>query len=97
MMTAAALTPRVRLMAVCDGVRESKTEAGAFHLTGVRQVIMKNKSRKTLRKPTLQDFVLEPITELAEQAALDRRCRQAEKVRPATAADSGKPKSSKRR
>jgi hypothetical protein len=36
-MAAAALTPRVRIMAICDGVRESKTEAGVFHLKGVRQ------------------------------------------------------------
>jgi len=38
-MAAAALTPRVRLMAVCDAVRESNTEAGVFHLKGVRQSI----------------------------------------------------------
>jgi hypothetical protein len=25
------------MMAVCDGIRESKTEAGVFHLKGVRQ------------------------------------------------------------
>jgi hypothetical protein len=36
-MAAAALTPRVRMMAICDGVRESKFEAGVFHLKGVRQ------------------------------------------------------------
>jgi hypothetical protein len=36
-MAAAALTPRVRMMAICDGVRESKTEADVFHLKGVRQ------------------------------------------------------------
>src|SRR5713226_2406186 len=36
-MAAAALTPRVRIMAICDGVREGKTEAGVFHLKGVRQ------------------------------------------------------------
>ncbi len=36
-MAAALVTPRVRLMAVCDGVRESRTEAGVFHLKGVRQ------------------------------------------------------------
>jgi hypothetical protein len=36
-MALAALTPRVRIMALCDGVRESKTEAGVFHLKGVRQ------------------------------------------------------------
>ncbi len=38
-MSAAAVTPRIRLMAVCDGVRESKNEAGVFHLRGVRQEI----------------------------------------------------------
>lgn len=36
-MAAAALTPRVRMMAVCDGVRESDYEDGVFHLKGVRQ------------------------------------------------------------
>ena len=39
-MAAAALTPRVRIMAVCDGVQESKTESGVFHLRGVRQKLM---------------------------------------------------------
>ena len=39
-MAAAALTPRVRLLAICDGIRESQTEAGVFHLRGVRQGIM---------------------------------------------------------
>jgi hypothetical protein len=39
-MAAAALTPRVRMMAICDGVRESKTEVDVFHLKGVRQEIM---------------------------------------------------------
>src|SRR5437763_586557 len=38
-MAAVALTPRVRIMAICDGVRESKTEAGVFHLKGLRQSI----------------------------------------------------------
>lgn len=36
-MTAAALTPRVRMMAICDRVRESRIEAGVFDLKGVRQ------------------------------------------------------------
>jgi hypothetical protein len=36
-MAAAALTPRVRLATVCDRVRESVTEAGVYHLRGVRQ------------------------------------------------------------
>jgi hypothetical protein len=36
-MAAAALTPRVRMMAICDGVRRSKIEADVFHLKGVRQ------------------------------------------------------------
>ena len=38
-MAAAALTPRVRLMAICDGVRESKIEGGVFNLKGVRQAL----------------------------------------------------------
>ncbi len=36
---AAVLTPRVRMMAICDRVRESKKEPGVFHLKGVRQWI----------------------------------------------------------
>jgi hypothetical protein len=39
-MAAAVLTPRVRLMTVCDWVRESDTEAGVYHLRGVRQRIV---------------------------------------------------------
>jgi hypothetical protein len=39
-MPAAVLTPRVRLMTVCDRVRESNTEAGVYHLRGVRQRIV---------------------------------------------------------
>jgi hypothetical protein len=38
-MAGAALTPRVRIMAVCDRVRASTTESGVFHLRGVRQGI----------------------------------------------------------
>jgi hypothetical protein len=41
-MAAAALTPRVRIMAVCDRVRESKTEADVFDLKGVRRAIRAN-------------------------------------------------------
>jgi hypothetical protein len=40
---------------------------------------MKNKPRKTPRKPLLQDCELVAITDPAEQAALDRRCRAAGK------------------
>jgi hypothetical protein len=39
-MAAAALTPRIRLMAICDGVRESKKEAGVFHVKGLRQQLV---------------------------------------------------------
>jgi hypothetical protein len=35
----AALTPRVRIMVICDGARESKIEAGVYNLKGVRQGI----------------------------------------------------------
>jgi hypothetical protein len=39
MTAAAALTPRVRMMILCDEVRKSKTEPGVFHLKSVRQEI----------------------------------------------------------
>jgi hypothetical protein len=39
-MAAVALTPRVRIMAICEGARESKIEAGVFNLRGVRQGII---------------------------------------------------------
>src|SRR5438270_3598966 len=39
-MAAAGLTPRVRLVTVCDRVRESRTEPGVYHLRGVRQRIV---------------------------------------------------------
>jgi hypothetical protein len=39
-MASAALTPRVRLLTVCDKVRESDREAGVYHLRGVRQGIV---------------------------------------------------------
>lgn len=41
---------------------------------------MKNKSRKVPYKPTLVECELVEITDPAEQAALDRRCREAEKM-----------------
>ncbi|HTU17946.1 MAG TPA: hypothetical protein VMG10_07765 [Gemmataceae bacterium] len=39
-MAAAVLTPRIRLMTICDGVRESNTEAGVYHVKGLRQRIV---------------------------------------------------------
>jgi hypothetical protein len=36
-MPTAALTPRVRMMVICDHVRESRSEVGVFDLKGVRQ------------------------------------------------------------
>jgi hypothetical protein len=56
---------------------------------------MKNKSRKPLRKPTLQEFVVLPITDPAGQAALDRRCEQAEKALAASDSASRKAHSAK--
>ena len=41
---------------------------------------MKNKTPKTKRKSMLQEWELVEITDPAEQAALDRRCRDAEKM-----------------
>jgi hypothetical protein len=46
--------------------------------------------------PTLQEFELVPVTDPAELAALDRRCRAAEKAKPA-AEKAGKSKSTKRK
>jgi hypothetical protein len=39
-MAAASVTPRVRLMAVCDRVRESNLEAGVYNVKGLRQRIV---------------------------------------------------------
>jgi hypothetical protein len=58
---------------------------------------MKNKSRKTLPRTTLKEFVIVPITDPAEQAALDRRCEQAEKALTPAGPDSRKAKSSRRK
>jgi len=38
-MSAIALLPRIRIMAICDGIKESKIETGVFHLKGVRHSI----------------------------------------------------------
>src|SRR5881394_1957103 len=101
-MAAALLTPRVRLMTVCDRVRESDTEAGVYHLRGVRQGIvaqafpfvasMRKKTQQKMRGPTLRQFELVPVTDPAEFAALDRRCRVAEKAMAAAERKAGKRK-----
>lgn len=39
-MSSVALTPRVMMMAVCDGVRQSIKEPGVFDLKGVRRQIV---------------------------------------------------------
>lgn len=57
---------------------------------------MKKKSSKKMLGPTLQEFELVPVTDPAELAALDRRCRMAEKGK-VTAAKTGKGKSTERR
>ena len=58
---------------------------------------MKDKSAKKMRGPTLQEFELVPITDPAELAELDRRCREAEKTLAAAGQNSGKRKSPKRK
>jgi hypothetical protein len=57
---------------------------------------MKNKTPKKMRGPTLQEFELVPVTDPAELAKLDRRCREAEKAL-AAGRNPGKRKSPKRR
>ena len=58
---------------------------------------MENKNRKSVRKSTLQEFKIIPITDPAEQAELDRRCNEAEKAMAAAARNAGKRNSSKRK
>jgi hypothetical protein len=41
---------------------------------------MENKPRKKMLGPTLQEIELVPITDPAEIAEIDRRCREAEKA-----------------
>jgi hypothetical protein len=53
---------------------------------------MKKKMPKKMRGPTLQEFELVPVTDPAEVAALERRCRTAEKAMVA-----GERKAAKRR
>jgi hypothetical protein len=56
---------------------------------------MKKKSQKKMLGPTLQEFELVPVTDPAEFAALDRRCKAAEKAMAAAQRKAGKRKSSK--
>ena len=55
---------------------------------------MKKRTHKKMLGPTLQQFELVPVTDPAERAALDRRCRAAEKAM-AAARKSGRRESSK--
>ncbi len=57
---------------------------------------MKKKLSKKMLGPTLQEFELVPVTDPVERAALDRRCRAAEKAK-AVAENAGKSKSTKRK
>jgi hypothetical protein len=57
--------------------------------------MMKNKSKKAKFRPTLIRGEMIPITDPAEQAELDRRCEEAEKMFAAQAAEAarkGKPR-----
>ena len=57
---------------------------------------MKKKMSKKMLGPTLQEYELVPVTDPAERAALDRRCRAAEKAK-VTADKTGKGKSTARK
>jgi hypothetical protein len=57
---------------------------------------VKKKSSKKMRGPTLQEFELVPVTDPADLAALDRRCRAAEKAK-AAAEKAGKGKPTRRK
>jgi hypothetical protein len=56
---------------------------------------MKKKSPKKMLGPTLQEFELVPVTDPAEFASLDRRCRAADKAMAGAERKAGKRKSSK--
>jgi len=56
---------------------------------------MKNKPRKLPYKPTLVEYEMVEITDPAEQAALDRRIRAAEKMLAARDAKKAKPRKRK--
>jgi hypothetical protein len=56
---------------------------------------MKKKPQKKMLGPTLQEFELVPVTDPTEFAALDRRCRAAEKAMAAAERKAAKRKLSK--
>jgi hypothetical protein len=56
---------------------------------------MKKKTPKKMLGPTLQEFELVPVTDPAEVAALESRCRTAEKAAAAGERKPGKRKPSK--
>jgi hypothetical protein len=58
---------------------------------------VKKKSPKKMLGPTLQEFELVPVTDPAELAGLDRRCRAAEKAKATAERRAGKGKSTKRK
>ena len=58
---------------------------------------MKKKSSKKMLGPTLQEFELVPVTDPDELAALDRRCRAAEKAKAVAERRTEKGKSTKRK
>jgi hypothetical protein len=55
---------------------------------------MKKRTQKKMLGSTLQEFELVPVTDPAELAALDRRCRAAEKTIAAAERKAGKRKPS---
>jgi hypothetical protein len=56
---------------------------------------MKKKTPKKMLGPTLQEFELVPVTDSAEFAALERRCRAAEQARATAERKAGKRDASK--
>ena len=56
---------------------------------------MKKKAPKKMLGPTLQEFELVPVTDPVEFAALDRRCRAAERARVKAERKAAKRNSSK--
>jgi len=72
--------PAILCEEVAPGMRESERCVSVRDIHGHREwLLVEHSFLAERRKPVLQDCELVAITDPAEQAALDRRCRVAEK------------------
>jgi len=88
---------RVNLVGLCHSLYDVLKGELPFTVSTEVGKSMKKKPEKKMLGPTLQLFELVPITDPAELEAIDRRRKAAEKAMAATARNSGKRKSPKRK